>query len=293
VATAALLSAVKSKKERLQDQRFVIFGQGQAGIGIARQILTGLKEKGLPEEEARNLIFGIDKDGLLVEGMTVGEEQRAWLKPHALVSDWKVADLTKISLLETVRNAKASVLIGVTGQTGAFSEEILHELSQNTDVPVVLPLSNPTSKSECTAEEAFRFTKGKCICATGSPFPPILLGEEKRFASQCNNLFVFPGMGLGALVSGTSIITDQMFMDASRAISDMMTPEDLKKGKVLPSITDVRLVSAKVALAVAKAARDAGLGLRADDEHLQAMILNAMWDPKYLPYRYVKPELPF
>jgi malate dehydrogenase (oxaloacetate-decarboxylating) len=291
VATAALLSAVKYKKERLQDQRFVIFGQGQAGIGIAGQILTGLKEEGLPEKNARSLIFGIDKDGLLVEGMAVSEEQRAWLKPRGLVADWKIANQEKITLLDTVINTKATVLIGVTGQAGTFSEKILQALAQNTDIPVVLPLSNPTSQSECTAEEAFRFTDGKCICATGSPFPPVHAGKEKRFVSQCNNLFVFPGMGLGALVSGTSIITDQMFMDASRAISDMMTPEDLKQGKVLPAITDVRMVSSKVALAVAKAARDAGLGLRADDDRLQAMILSAMWDPKYLPYRYVKPEL--
>ena len=291
VATAALLSAVRYKKERLQDQRFVIFGQGQAGIGIARQILTGLREEGMPENEARNLIFGIDKDGLLVEGMSVSEDQRAWLKPRALVAEWKCADQKKISLLDTVRNAKATVLIGVTGQTGAFSEEVLRALAQNTDVPVVLPLSNPTSKSECTAEEAFQFTGGKCICATGSPFPPVSMGRETRFASQCNNLFIFPGIGLGALVSGTSIITDQMFMNASRAISEMMIPEDIGQGKVLPAITDVRFASAKVALAVAKVARDSGLGLRADDERLQAMILSAMWDPKYLPYRYVKPEL--
>ena len=291
VATAALISAVKYKKERLQDQRFVIFGQGQAGIGIASQILTGLREEGLPENEARNLIFGIDKDGLLVEGMTVSKEQQAWLKPRALVAEWKGTDQGKITLLDTIRNIKATVLIGVTGQTGAFSEEILSQLAQNTDVPIVLPLSNPTSKSECTAEEAFQFTGGKCICASGSPFPPVPIGSEKRYASQCNNLFIFPGMGLGALVSGTSIITDQMFMDASRAISEMMTPEDLGQGKVLPAITDVRKVSAKVALAIAKVARDSGLGLRADDEHLQSMILSAMWDPKYLPYRYVKPEL--
>ncbi len=290
VATAALLSAVRYKKERLQDQRFVIFGQGQAGIGIANQILTGLKEEGLPENEARRFIFGIDKDGLLLEGMEASEEQRAWLKPRALVANWKVADRGNITLLETIRNAGATVLIGVTGQTGAFSEEILQTLAQNTEIPVVLPLSNPTANSECTAEEAFRFTGGKCICATGSPFPPVSVGREKRFASQCNNLFIFPGIGLGALVSGTSLITDQMFMEASRAISGMLTSEDLKQGKVLPAITDVRQVSASVALAVARVARDSGLGLRANDEHLKTMILNAMWDPKYLPYRYVKPE---
>ncbi len=291
VATSALLSAVRAKNQRLQDQRFVIFGQGQAGIGIAGQIMTGLREEGLSEDEARNLIFGIDQDGLLVEGMKVSPEQRAWLKPRNLVSDWKLADPGTIGLLDTVQNARATVLIGVTGVTGAFSQEVLNALAQNTDVPVVMPLSNPTSQSECRAEEAFRFTEGKCICATGSPFPPVEIDGSMRHVSQCNNLFIFPGIGLGALVSGTSIITDQMFMAASRAISAMMTAEDLESGRVLPAITDVRRVSVQVALAVAKVARDAGLGLKTDDERLHAMILSALWNPEYLPYRYVKPEL--
>ncbi len=291
VATAALLSAARSKKQRLQDERFVIFGQGQAGIGIASQILTGLKEEGLSEQEARSLIFGIDQHGLLLEGMEVSREQRAWLKPRDLVAEWQLEDQGRIGLLDTVKNAGATVLIGVTGVTGAFSPEVLQALAQNTHVPIVMPLSNPTSKSECTAQEAFQFTGGRCICATGSPFPPVDVNGKKRFVSQCNNLFVFPGVGLGALVSGTSIITDQMFMAASRAISAMMTDEDLEKGRILPVITDVRRVSAQVALAVARVARDEGLGLRADDDRLQAMIQSAMWDPKYLPYRYVKPEL--
>lgn len=291
VATAALLSAVRSKQEQLKDQIFVIFGQGQAGMGIARQILTGLQEEGLTEQEARSRIFGIDKDGLLLEGQDVSQEQQPWLKSRALTADWKVSNPEKITLLETIRNVKATVLIGVTGKTGAFSQEILQALAQNSKVPIILPLSNPTSKSECTAAEAFQYTEGKCICATGSPFAPITVEGKKRIVSQCNNLFIFPGMGLGALVSGTSIVTDQMFMAASRAISGMMKPDELAQGQVLPAITDVRQVSAQVALAVAKVARDSGLGLRADDEHLQNMIVKAMWEPKYLPYRYVKPEL--
>jgi malate dehydrogenase (oxaloacetate-decarboxylating) len=290
VATAALLSAVKIKGERLRDQRFVIFGQGQAGIGIGNQILTGLMEEGLTESDARNLIFGIDRDGLLVEGMEVNDDQRPWLKSQDLIAPWKVAGGGTISLLETVRNAKATVLIGVTGQTGAFSEEVLSALARNTPVPVVLPLSNPTSKSECTADEAFRFTGGKCLCATGSPFPPVAIEGGKRIVSQCNNLFVFPGVGLGALVSGTSRITEGMFMAAARAISGMVGPENLERGQVLPAIADVRRVSARVALAVARVARDEGLGLREDDERLEGMIQHAMWEPRYLPYRYVKPE---
>jgi malate dehydrogenase (oxaloacetate-decarboxylating) len=290
VAMAALLSAMRCKKEKLSDQRFVMFGQGQAGLGIARQILTGLLEEGLTENEARNRIFGIDKDGLLLEGMQASPEQQSWLKPFSLVADWKVADKSRISLLETVKNAGGTVLIGVAGQTGAFSEDVIAAAAANTAVPVILPLSNPTSKSECTAEEAYRASGGRCICATGSPFKPVEVDGKKKVVSQCNNLFVFPGMGLGALTSGTSRITDQMFMAASQALSGMLTTEDLERGQVLPAITDVRKVSAQVALAVCRVARESGLGMRADDKCLLDRISNAMWNPRYLPYRYVKPE---
>jgi malate dehydrogenase (oxaloacetate-decarboxylating) len=290
VATAALLSAVRCKKEKLKDQRFVILGQGQAGTGIANQILTGLIEEGLEEQEARNLIFGVDIDGLLVEGMEASPEQRPWLKPQGLVADWKTADKSRISLLETVRNARATVLIGCTGQPGAFSEDVIAAAAVNTEVPIILPLSNPTSKSECTAEEAFRASRGKCICATGSPFKPVDVNGQKRTVSQCNNLFVFPGIGLGALVSGTSRITSGMFMAASRAISEMISPGQLESGQVLPDISEVRKVSTRVALAVAGVARDAGLGIKAEDEKLLTMITNAMWNPSYLPYRHVLPE---
>jgi malate dehydrogenase (oxaloacetate-decarboxylating) len=291
VATSALLSAVRYKGEKLSQQKVIIFGQGQAGIGIANQILSGMMEEGLTENEARNLIFGIDKDGLLLEGMVVSREQEPWLKSRDLVMDWKAADKSRITLKETIQNCGATVLIGVTGQTGAFSEDIIAALTENTEVPVILPLSNPTSKSECTPETAFKASGGKCIIATGSPFIPVDAGGRRKIVSQCNNLFIFPGMGLGALVSGTSKITDAMFMAACRAISGMVSREDLERGQVLPAITDVRKVSAQVALAIARVAREAGLGMRADDERLMTMIKNAMWIPKYLPYRYMKPEL--
>jgi malate dehydrogenase (oxaloacetate-decarboxylating) len=291
VATAALLSAMKIKEEKLREQRIVIFGQGQAGIGIANQVLTSLMEEGLKEKDARNLIFGVDKDGLLLEGMKVTEEQEPWLKSRELVADWEVRDKNGISLIDTVSNSKATVLIGVTGQAGAFSEEVLAALAENTAIPVVLPLSNPTAKSECTAEFAMQATKGKALCATGSPFPPVKVDGKERVISQCNNLFVFPGMGLGALVSGTPFITDQMFMAASRAVSEMVTKDELKAGRVLPKISDIRAVSAQVAMSVARVAREAGLGLRTEDDRLSAMITNAMWNPKYLPLRYVKPEV--
>lgn len=290
VAMAVLLAAMRIKRERLRDQRFVILGQGQAGIGIARQIHTGLREEGLSDAEAKALIFGLDKDGLLVEGMQVSDEQEEWVKPRAAVADWQLSDPSRIGLLDTVRNAEATVLIGATGQAGVFDEAVLRQMSDNCQLPVILPLSNPTSKSECTPELAFQVTGGRCLCATGSPFPPVVVNGQKRVISQCNNLYVFPGMGLGALVAGTPKVTDQMFMGASRALADMLTQEQLSTGQMLPAISDIRQVSAQVAFAVAKVARDSGLGMRVEDEQLLRVIANAMWEPKYLPYRYVRPE---
>jgi len=293
VATAVFLSAMKIKGERLQDQRYVFFGQGQAGIGIARQLLTGLVEEGLSENEARERIFGIDIDGLLVEGMNVTEEQKPWVKPRALVSNWDLENPNKIGLLDTIRNTKATVLVGVTAQAGAFNEEIIAAMAKNTDLPLIMPLSNPTAKAECTPEFALKITKGKCLVATGSPFKPVKVNGTERIISQCNNLYIFPGVGLGALVSGTPKITDQMFMAASRALSDMVSADALNSGQVLPPIKDIRKLSAQVALSVAKEARDTGLGTLADDEKLLKMITDAMWEPKYLPYRYVKSEAVF
>jgi malate dehydrogenase (oxaloacetate-decarboxylating) len=290
VATAALLSAMKIKKQKFSDQRFVMFGQGQAGVGIARQFVTGMMKEGLSEKEACDRIFGIDKDGLMMKGMVMSEQQEKFAKDPSQIADWKVKDKSHISLLEAVINAKATVLVGVTGQPGSFNEEVLVAMSKNSDRPVIMPMSNPTVKAECTPEAIFKATKGQALVATGSPFKPVNLDGKECFSSQCNNLYIFPGVGLGALVAGTPKVTDRMFMAASEALSELVTPEDLKKGRMLPPIDTIRHVSAQVALSVIKEARDSGLGVRADDGRLLKMVTNAMWKPAYLPYRFVKPE---
>ncbi len=285
VAMAVLFSAMRIKKEKLSDQVFVLFGQGQAGVGIGRQIYTGLRQEGLSDQEARARIYGIDKEGLLVEGMELREEQSLFVKDRNHVSEWDLENPDFISLLDTLRNAKATVLFGVTGQSGAFDETIIKAMAANTDRPLIMPLSNPTAKAECTPEFALTLTQGKCLIATGSPFKPVDVNGQTRITSQCNNLYIFPGVGLGALVCHTHKVTDEMFMAASRALSHMVPESDLKEGKMLPSIEDIRQVSAQVALAVAKEARESGLGIRAQDDALLAMIRAAMWVPKYLPYR--------
>lgn len=285
VATGVLLSAMKIKKQKLSDQRFVMFGQGQAGLGIARQICTGLIMEGLSRQEAENRIFGIDKDGLLLKGMPMSEEQQMFAKDPSFVANWTVADRSHISLLETIKNAKATVLFGVTGQSGAFNEEILKAMAANDPQAMIMPISNPTIKAEATPEQVVAAAGPNVLIATGSPFKPVKVEGGEKIISQCNNLYIFPGVGLGALISGTPKVTDEMFMAASQALSDLVSAEDLKAGRMLPRIDKIRYVSAQVALAVAREARRSGLGVRADDERLLQMVMNAMWEPKYLPFR--------
>jgi malate dehydrogenase (oxaloacetate-decarboxylating) len=286
VATTVLLSAMRIKKERLRDQTIAILGQGQAGTGIGQQIITALMEDGLSREEAQHRIFGVDMYGLLVEGMAVNDEQKAVQKDRALIADWEVADENNISLLEVVKNSGATVLIGVSGQTDAFSDEVLAAIKNNTNVPLIMPLSNPTSKTECTPERGLKATDGSCLFATGSPFKPVDVNGQPQIISQCNNLYIFPGVGLGALVSGTSVVTDAMFMAASKKLSDMVTEEELQSKQLLPSLEKIRELSAQVALSVAVEARESGLCRQKSDEEFLAEIKKAMWQPEYLPLRY-------
>ncbi|MGQ9618713.1 MAG: NAD-dependent malic enzyme [Candidatus Aminicenantia bacterium] len=286
IALATIFSAMRLKNEKLKDQRYVIFGFGQAGYGIANALVKAMMEEGLTEKESKQRIFPVDKDGLIIEGMNTDEYQTPFAKEKDLISGWELIKEGFIGLIDTVKNSKATVLIGTSGVWGAFTEEILFEMTKNCELPLILALSNPTSKSECTPEFAFKATRGKCIIATGSPFPPVNFDGEKRVISQCNNMYIFPGLGLGAIVSMALKITDEMFVVSAKEIAQMVSEDDLKSGKLLPDIKDIRKVSERVAFAVSKIARDSGLGIRADDERLLEMVRNFMWNPEYLPYRY-------
>jgi len=283
---AALMSAMKIKKQRFNDQRFVIAGLGQAGCGIARNILNMLKEEGASDEEARSKIFAYDYLGLLMEDTPgIVEYQKPFAQKHSAVAGWKMESHNSITLKDVITNSKATVLIGVTGSNGLFNNEILSQMAVNDERPIILALSNPTSKSECTPEEVAIATNGKGITATGSPFPPVEFKGKKLFSSQCNNMFIFPGVGLGALVSKTTRITTKMFLQASKALSELVSEEQRNSNMLLPEIKDIREVSFHIALAVAIEARDSGLGRMLSDEALSDLIKKAQWQPRYYPYR--------
>ena len=286
VTLAAIQSAARAKKEKIKDQTYVIFGFGQAGYGIAHTLVHAMLDEGLSQKQAKEKIFVIDKDGLVLEDMDPDEYQINFAQQRDRIAGWKLKDSDRITLYDTVVNTKATVLIGTSGQSDAFTKEILSQMAANTERPAILALSNPTTKSECTPELAYEATGGKCFVATGSPFPLVTVNGVEHTTSQCNNMYIFPGVGLGAIISMTPRVTDKMFIAGSRALAEMVSPQDAGKGVLLPDISDIRKVSENVAFAVVKEAREAGLGLRHDDQKLRTLVKKSMWIPRYLPYRY-------
>jgi len=285
-ALAALMTGMRIKQSRFQDERYVIVGMGQAGTGIAMNIRAMLKEEGLTDEEARKHIFAVDMQGLLIDGDPLLEgPQEPLAQRRDSVAGWKLDDPSRIGLEDVIRNAHPTVLIGVTAQPGLFSEAILAETAKHSDRPIVLALSNPTHKCECTPEAVWKATDGKGLVATGSPFEPKDWKGHTLQASQCNNMYIFPGVGLGALVCKASRITDGMLLAASRAISAHVSEAQEAIGLLLPEMNEIRQVSAAVAQAVGIEARDAGLGRLVDDSQLEQIIQKAQWEPRYAPYR--------
>ena len=286
VALSVLMTGLRAQKSPFKDNRFVIVGMGQAGSGVARNIRAMLLEEGLSDEEARTRLFALDMPGLLMEDTPGLEEQQLpYAQRRSTVAGWKLQDPGKITLHDVVRNARPTALVGVTAQRGLFDAEILGELVKNAAHPIVLALSNPTSKSECTPEELAAATGGRGLLATGSPFPPLKWEKRTIHTSQCNNLYIFPGLGLGALVSHAPRITGKMMIAASKAISRMVTPTQERNGFLLPEMETIREVSLQVAKAVAIEARNAGLGRVLTDEEYEKVIRKAQWTPGYTAYR--------
>lgn len=283
---AALSAAIFSQNQKLKDQHYVFFGFGQAGYGIATILMHAMMEEGLSMAAAKQRIYPIGHNGLVFDDMNPHEYQQPFAHQRAILQDWQIRNSDKIDLFDTVLNTKATVLIGTSGIAGAFTETVLSQMTKNTEKPIIFALSNPNNKCECTPEQAFQATKGHCFIATGSPFPPVTMNNIEHPISQCNNMYIFPGMGLGAIVSMTPKITDQMFVVASKALTAMVPPELATKGVLLPDLHEIRKVSENVAFAVAKEARDTGLGIRLSDEKLRAAIKQAMWQPEYIPYRH-------
>jgi malate dehydrogenase (oxaloacetate-decarboxylating) len=284
VALAAVLSALRSTGRELTDQRVAIVGAGSAGSGIAEQLVAAMVAHGLAEAEARSRFFLVDREGLLFDDQDGLEPFQVPLaRPRSAVAGWALADPTKASLVEVIEGARPSILIGVTGVFGLFSEEVVRAMAAADDRPIIFPLSNPTNHAEATAEDVLTWTDGRAIVATGSPFAPVTLGGTTFTIAQSNNSYIFPGVGLGVRASRASRVTDAMFMAAAHALADHAEAE-AAGDPILPPLVEVRAVGRAIAIAVAKAAVADGVAPAADDDHLVAAVDETMWFPDYASY---------
>jgi malate dehydrogenase (oxaloacetate-decarboxylating)(NADP+) len=274
VALAGVISALGVTGDQLGDATMLFLGAGEAAVGIAELAVAAMCEEGLDEAEARKRCWFVDTKGL------VTAQRRDQLAAHKLPFAHPHAPLD--GLLEAVRALRPRVLIGASGAPATFTEEILTLMGQTHERPVIFALSNPTSKSECTAEQAYRATAGRALFASGSPFDPVTLGDQTFHPGQGNNAYIFPGVGLGAIASGATRITDEMFLAAARALTNAVTPEDLSLGRVYPALTRIREVSLRIAVAVAELAWEGGLATIERPENVEAYIARHMFDPVYL-----------
>lgn len=283
MVVAGLMAATARIGERIGDQRIVIVGAGSAGVGIRDQIATAMVGEGLTREEAERHILTLDSRGLIVEGRPgLSPGKRRLAVPTDVIRDWQIQD-HPIGLEDVVRNAKATVLIGVSGVPGVFSEEVVRRMAVHATRPIIMPLSNPTSHAEVTPAQAMAWTDGRAIVATGSPFPDVIHDGVVRRIGQANNVFVFPGMGLGSIAVGARKVTDGMFLAAARALAAQVDPDEVAAGQLYPSINDVRVTSLAVARAVAEEAIAEGVADPVDN--LDSLLEEDMWFPEYLSYR--------
>ncbi len=285
VATGTLLSAVQITGVPLGEQRIAILGGGSAGIGIAELIKHAMVEQGLSEEEARSRFFIVGRYGLVTEQTPNLEAfQQGFLQNSAMLDSWQLDDAGKASLLDVVRNAKPTVLVGVSGQADAFSEEIIREMAQHVNRPIIFPLSNPTSCVEAHPENIVRWTEGRAIIGTGSPFAPFEFEGRTHYFAQTNNSYIFPGVGLAALAVKARRISDGMFLAAAKALAELSPARNNPLAKLLPPLDTMREVSIHIAIAVAKQARTEGLTEALTDETMETLIRAKMWRPQYRPY---------
>lgn len=282
VAAGTLLAAVNVTGVPMRDQRVAVLGAGGAGVGISTLLLRAMVEDGLPEDEARRRFYLVDRDGLLVQGMPgLVDFQEPLAQPGDATAGWTLEKEGRIGLLDVVRNAKPTVLIGVSGQPGAFSEAVVRAMAENIKQPVIFPLSNPTSRAEATPLDVMNWTDGRAVIGTGSPFPPLLKNGAYMRVDQTNNSYVFPGIGLGAIAVQARRISDGMLMAAARALADVSPTRQNPNANLLPPVSDLREVSLRVAQAVAMQARKEGLAEQMDAGEMYQRIRAKMWNPVY------------
>ena len=284
VAAATLISAINVTGVPLEQQKIAMVGFGSAGIGITNLLAQFMQDRGLSEEEARSRFYAIDRYGLVTEhGKDVRPEQLPYARKEQEVQGWKQPN-GEITLLDVVRHAKPSVLIGVSGQPGAFTEQAVREMAKYADRPVIFPLSNPTSRSEATAQDLMDWTGGRALIGTGSPFDPVNVGGKKIPITQTNNSYIFPGLALGILASKAKRVTDTMVKAAAEELVRHLPTQKDKQASLLPSLSDARQLGRLIGQAVGRQAIRDGQAQVADEDALNRELQANIWEPVYVPY---------
>lgn len=279
VVVAAILSAIRSSGTKICEQQIVINGAGSAGIGIANQLVNVMMTEGISEKEARSKFWGLSSRGLLVEDGVLRDFQAPFARSREEVSGWDVENPRKITLAEVVENTQPTILIGTSAQAGAFTEKIVKKMAEKVERPIIMPLSNPTTKAEATPENLINWTDGRALIATGSPFDPVEYKSTTFHIAQANNALVFPGIGLGVIVCKAEKVSDNMIAAASSAVANAVTDRRLG-ASLLPPINHLRSISAQVAIAVVEAAKAEGLARKEVPSPIEAVYKNT-WKPIY------------
>jgi malate dehydrogenase (oxaloacetate-decarboxylating)(NADP+) len=275
VTLAGLIGATRLTRRPLSQQRLLFYGAGSAATGIANLIVSAMVKDGVTQDAGRAQIWFVDSKGLVVKNRTdLAEHKQPYAHDHAPIKD----------LADVVEAVKPTAIIGVSGQPQTFTEKILRRMGELNTRPIVFSLSNPTAKSECTAEQAYRYTEGRAIFASGSPFPPVELNGKTFVPGQGNNAYVFPGLGLGVIAARARRVTDEMFYVAAKTLAHMVSEADIERGTIFPSLSTIREVSAAIATAVAQEAYDSGLATAPKPKDMGSHVRSLMYQPCYRSY---------
>jgi malate dehydrogenase (oxaloacetate-decarboxylating)(NADP+) len=275
VALAGLYSALRITGGKLPEQTVLFLGAGEAAIGIADLIVAAMMGEGLSEQEARDRCWLVDSRGLVVKSRSgLAEHKLPYAHEHAPLPDF----------LAAVEALGPTAIVGVSGQPGTFTQPALEAMARLNERPIVFALSNPTSKAECTAAQAYTWTEGRAVFASGSPFAPVTLGDKTYVPGQGNNSYIFPGVGLGAIACGARLVTDEMFFAAAQALARQVSSADLERGLIYPPLTAIREVSAAIAVAVAEVAYQRGLATQPRPDDISVYIEAQMYLPRYQNY---------
>jgi malate dehydrogenase (oxaloacetate-decarboxylating)(NADP+) len=275
VTVAGLFTSLRITGGRLQDQRFLFLGAGEAGIGTGDLLVSAMVDEGLTLEEARIRCWFVDSKGLVVKSRTdLSGHKLDYAHEHECITDF----------LTAVESLRPTAIIGVSGQPKRFTREVLEAMARINERPIVFSLSNPTSKTECSAEEAYTWTEGRAIFASGSPFDQVMFQGKKFVPGQGNNVYIFPGVGMGVMASWAAHVSNEMFLVAARTLAQEVSETDLRIGRVYPPLPRIREVSMGIAVAVAEVAYRTGLATRPRPEDLPGYIASLMYEPEYQPY---------